>query len=209
MYLDRLNDDMVGFTNISTREILDHLFPTYGSITTVDLQHNFENMRNAWDPHQPVDTLFKQIHDCSDYADARGVTTIQSQKINVAYAKIFATRSFMSACRRWNEKEPADKTWTNFNVHFATEHRQHKQMQGESAAKSGYHTSKADAGQHEDQMAESTIEALTKLETATATDCGVVAILTEANARLGRQLEERSKEVKEVPYQSELQLPQG
>jgi hypothetical protein len=33
MYLDVLNDDMVGFANISTRAMLDHLFATYGNIT--------------------------------------------------------------------------------------------------------------------------------------------------------------------------------
>jgi hypothetical protein len=66
MYLDVLNDNMVGFANISARDILDHLFSTYGNITAVDLQINFENMPRAWDPHQPVESLFKQIQDCVD-----------------------------------------------------------------------------------------------------------------------------------------------
>jgi hypothetical protein len=50
MYLEILNDDMVGFSNTSTRDMLDHLFLTYGIITVVDLEHNFENMHKAWDP---------------------------------------------------------------------------------------------------------------------------------------------------------------
>jgi hypothetical protein len=45
---------MVGFVNISSREILDHLFSNYGNITAVDLEINFEHMRRAWDPQQPV-----------------------------------------------------------------------------------------------------------------------------------------------------------
>jgi hypothetical protein len=44
MYLDVLNDNMVGFTNISARDMLDHLFGTYGNITAVDLEINFEHM---------------------------------------------------------------------------------------------------------------------------------------------------------------------
>jgi hypothetical protein len=43
MYLDVLNDDMVGFANISPRAMLDHLFTTYGNMT-VDLENNFEHM---------------------------------------------------------------------------------------------------------------------------------------------------------------------
>jgi hypothetical protein len=52
---------MVGYANISSRGMLDHLLDTYGNITAFDLEINFENMRRAWDPQQPVETLFKQI----------------------------------------------------------------------------------------------------------------------------------------------------
>jgi hypothetical protein len=50
MYLDVVNDDMVGFDNITARAMLDHLFITYGNITAVDLENNFEHMRRVWDP---------------------------------------------------------------------------------------------------------------------------------------------------------------
>jgi hypothetical protein len=130
MHLDILNDNMVGYANISARCMLDHLFETYGNIIAVDLEINFEHMRRAWDPQQPVETLFKQIQDFADYSKADGVLIGHPQQINVGYANIFATGHFMSACRRWNEKPTAGKTWTQFKSHFAAAHRQHKQMQG-------------------------------------------------------------------------------
>jgi hypothetical protein len=67
MYLDILNEDMMGYANISARDTLDHMFETYGNITAVDLKMNFEKMRRAWDPQQPVESLFKQIQDGADY----------------------------------------------------------------------------------------------------------------------------------------------
>jgi hypothetical protein len=70
MYLDILNDDMVGFANITAREMLDHLFMTYGNITAVDLEKKIEQMRQAWDPQKPVESLFKQIQDCAYYSEA-------------------------------------------------------------------------------------------------------------------------------------------
>jgi hypothetical protein len=96
----------------------------------------------------------------------------------------------MSACRRWNEKPSAEKTWTHFKSHFAAAHRQYKQMQGGTAANAGYHSANAAMTQNEDQMAEATIGALANLATATAADRGVVAALTQANSRLVKQLEE-------------------
>jgi hypothetical protein len=168
------------------------------NITAVDLEINFEHMRRAWDPQQPVETLFKQIQDCGDYSEEWGVPIGKSKQINVGYAKIFAKGHFMSACRRWNEKPAAENTWTHYKSHFAAAHRQHKQMQGESAATVGYHSANAAMTHNEDQMAEATIDALANLATATAADRGVVAALAQANSHLVKQLEENSSELREL-----------
>jgi hypothetical protein len=162
------------------------------------LDINFEHMRRAWDPQQPVESLFKQIQDCADYSEAGGVPIGPSQQINVGYAKIFATGQFMSACRRWNEKPAVEKTWTHFKSHFAAAHCQHKQMKGETAAHAGFHPSNAAMTQTEDHMAEATIGALANLATATASYRGVVAALTQVNDHLVKQLEETSSELREL-----------
>jgi hypothetical protein len=116
----------------------------------------------------------------------------------VGYAKIFATGKIVSACRRWNEKPNIEKTWAQFKAHFSAAHCQHKQMQGESAATSGYHAANAAVVQTEDQMDEATIGALANLATSTATDRGVVATLTEANAYLAKQLEDNASELRDL-----------
>jgi hypothetical protein len=128
MYLDILHDNMVGYASIFARAMLDHLLETYSNITAVDLKINFEHMRRALDPQQPVETLFKQIQDCADYSEAGCVLIGNPNQNNVGYARIFATGHFVSACRRCNEKPTAEKTWTQFKSHFAAAHRQHKHM---------------------------------------------------------------------------------
>jgi hypothetical protein len=97
MYMDILNDNIVGYASISARDMLDHLFETYNNITAVDLEIKFEHIRRAWDPQQPVETFFKQIQDCTDYSEAGGVLIGHPRQINVGYAKVFATGHFMSA----------------------------------------------------------------------------------------------------------------
>jgi hypothetical protein len=164
--------------------MLDHLFITYGNIPAVYLENNFEEMRRAWDPQQPVETHFKQIQDCADYSEAGGVIIVHRKQINVG-----------CACHRWNENPSIEKTWAQFKTHFVAAHGKHKQMQGESAATSGYHAINADVGQTDKQMTEATIGALANLATATAADRGVVETLTEANARLAKQIEDNSNEL--------------
>jgi hypothetical protein len=64
MYLEILNENMVGYANISARDMLDHLFETYGNITAVDLEINFEHMRRAWIPsnqRRPSSSRFKTV----------------------------------------------------------------------------------------------------------------------------------------------------
>jgi hypothetical protein len=95
------------------------------NITIFDLENNFEQMRRAWDPQQPVESLFKQIQDCADYSEAGGVIIGHPQQINVYYPRIFATRHFMSACHRWNENPNIEKAWSQFKAQFAAAHRQH------------------------------------------------------------------------------------
>jgi hypothetical protein len=135
---------------------------------------------------QPIETLFKQIQHSVDFYEVGGVTSGAAYHIRVAYTNVFATGILMSACRRWNEKEQASKNWNNFKIHVAAAYRQHKQIQGESASTSGYHTANTAVAQTEDGMTEAAIRDLSNLATATSTYHGVVAALTEANARLAR-----------------------
>jgi hypothetical protein len=82
---------MVVFSNTTAINMPEHLFMSYGSIPAVDLEHNFKNMRKAWEPQQPVETLFKQIQDFLDYAEAGVITISEAQKLTTAYTKLFST----------------------------------------------------------------------------------------------------------------------
>jgi hypothetical protein len=87
MYIDILNDALVGFAKTTSRDMIDHLFLSYDRITEFDIEKNFENMRNASDQQQPVATLFKHIQDCVDFAEAGGVAIGAAQRLSSAYSK--------------------------------------------------------------------------------------------------------------------------
>jgi hypothetical protein len=93
--------------------MLDHLFMTYGNITAVYLENYIEHMRRAWDPEQPVESLFKQIQYCADYSETGDVLIGHPQKNNLGYASTFSTGHFMSSCCRWNEETHAEKLGHN------------------------------------------------------------------------------------------------
>jgi hypothetical protein len=173
MYIEILNDDLVGFANTTFRDMLDHLFLSYGSITAVDTEKKFENMCKSWDPQQLVETLFKQIQDCVEFAEASGVAIGAAQKLSSAYSKIFKSGKFNSACRRWEGKLEADKTWNNFKIHFAAAYRQHIQVQGETVGAQGF-ANAAVTQASEDDLAEQALGAFANLATSTSVDRSVV-----------------------------------
>jgi hypothetical protein len=196
LYIEILNDDLIGFANNTYRDMLDHLFLSYDSITALDIEQDFENMRKSWDPQQPVETLFKKIQDCVDFAEAGGVTIGAAQKLSSAYSKIFKSGKINSACRRWDETVEAENTWNNFKIHFAAAYCQHRPMQGETVGDQGY--ANTTLAQSEDELVEQTLGAFENLATVTDINRGVVAQLTEANSRLAKQLEDNALALKEV-----------
>jgi hypothetical protein len=142
-------------------------------------------MHNAWDPQQPAETLFKQIQDCVDYAEAGGITISKTQKMSTAYTKVFSTGNFHSSFHCWNERNPQDETWNNFKIHFVMAYHQHNKIQGVSAATSGYDN--ADVEQPaDDDLTEASIDEFTNLATATSVDRGIISTLTDANSRLAK-----------------------
>jgi hypothetical protein len=196
MYIEILNDDLVVFANTTSRYMFVHLFLSYGRITAVDIEQHFENISKAWDPQHPVETLFKHIQDCVDFAEAGGFIIGTVQKLSSAYSKIFKSGKLNSACRRWDEKIEADKTWNNFKIHFPAAYHQHRQMQGETVGTQGY--ANGDVAQHEDDLSDQALGAFVNLATATAVDRGVVAQLSEANSLLAKQLEDNATALNEI-----------
>jgi hypothetical protein len=93
------------------------------------------------------------------YAESGGITISEAQKLTTDYAKIFSTGNFHSFCRRWNKRNPQYHTWNTFKIHFAMAYRQHKKIQGETAAASGYVNS-AVAQPADDDLVEVSINAL-------------------------------------------------
>ena len=82
------NNDMASFANITARGMLDNVFLWYGTIMSIYLEKNFENMCKACDFKKPVEKLFKQIHDCVDFEEAGDIKIGKAQKLTTAYTKI-------------------------------------------------------------------------------------------------------------------------
>jgi flagellar biosynthesis/type III secretory pathway protein FliH len=80
------------------------------------------------------------------------------------------------------------KTWAQFKIDFTTDHREFL-LTNQTAQQSGSHSANMMIEQGRDDSMQDTVEAITQLATATASDRGTVATLTTTNAKLVNQLE--------------------
>jgi len=53
-----LKNGYIGYANVTTKQLLAHLFVTYGTITSGDLRQNDIKMNTAYDVNIPIEMLF-------------------------------------------------------------------------------------------------------------------------------------------------------
>jgi hypothetical protein len=187
-YLNALTDEIVGYANCTSLQLLTHLLTYYAMISPTELTQNYERLNTPYDPNQPIETLFQQIHDARSFAVAGGQPYGAAMINNVAYTLIFNTGLFPDACRAWQSRAIAGKTWAQFKLYFATDHREFL-LTNQTAQQSGFHSENMMIEQGRDESMQDTVDAITQLATATASDRGTVATLITTNAKLATQLE--------------------
>jgi hypothetical protein len=79
MYYRTLRNLITGYANITTLQILAHLYATYGNINPTDLIDNDERMKKAYDPSQPIEILFDQYEDAIELAAAANAAYTPAQ----------------------------------------------------------------------------------------------------------------------------------
>jgi hypothetical protein len=187
-YLNALSDEIVGYANCTSLQLLTHLLTYYAMIAPTEITHNYERLNTPYDPNQPIESLFQQIQDARAFAVADGQPYGAAMIVNVAYTLVFNTGLFPDACREWQSRVIAEKTWAQFKIDFTTAHREFR-LTNQTAQQSGFHSANMMIEQGRDNSMQEKVEAIAQLATATASDRGTVAKLITTNAKLANQLE--------------------
>jgi hypothetical protein len=100
-YLNALSNEVVGYANCTSLDLLTHLLTFYAMIAPTELTQNYERLNTPYDPNQPIETLFQQIQDARAFAVAGGQPYGAAMIVNVAYTLVFNTGLYPGACRAW------------------------------------------------------------------------------------------------------------
>jgi hypothetical protein len=108
-YINALSEEIVGYANCTSLQLLTHLLTYYAMIAPTELTQNYERLNSPYDPNQPIETLFQQVQDARAFAVAGGQPYGSPMIINVAYTLVFNTGVFPDACRAWQSRAIAEK----------------------------------------------------------------------------------------------------
>jgi hypothetical protein len=123
-YLNALSDQIVGYANCTSLQLLTHLLTYYDMIAPTELTQNYERLKTPYDPNLPIETLFQEIQDARAFVVAGRQPYGAAMIINVAYTLVFSTGLFPGACRTWQSRVNDGKTWAQFKLDSATAHRE-------------------------------------------------------------------------------------
>jgi hypothetical protein len=122
-YLNALSNKVVSYANCTSLDLLTHLLKFYAMIAPTELMQSYERLNTPYDPNQPIETLFQQIQDVWALAVAGGQPYGETIIVNVSDTLVFNTWFYPDACRAWQSRAIAAKTWDQFKIDFAAAHR--------------------------------------------------------------------------------------
>jgi hypothetical protein len=103
-YINALSDEIVGYTNCTSLQLLTHLLTYFAMIAPTELTQNYERLNAQYDPNQPIETLLQQVQDARAFAVAGEQPYGAAMIVNVAYTLVFNTGLFPDACRAWKSR---------------------------------------------------------------------------------------------------------
>ena len=115
-YIKDLRDRVTGFATRSTRDILQYLYRTYGSVTPAQLSGNDEAFRAPCDGSTYLEAYFNGIEDYLYMADKAVQPYSVGQTLTAASSAIIQSQRFPLAMREWHKLPPIARTWAAFKA---------------------------------------------------------------------------------------------
>ena len=85
IYLATLRNAVTGFSRVTTKTALNHLYTVYGRISPYDYEQNDLKMKTPYDANEPFECFVQQIEDAVRLADAAGKPYSPEQVEQVEY----------------------------------------------------------------------------------------------------------------------------
>ena len=101
IFVGSLRNRHIRYTNITTLQLLTHLYIVYNKINTSNLESNTTMMKQPYDVDLPIDTIFDQIEDAVEYTSVGNAPFTPVHVIKTTYKVTFMSDMFTNKCKFW------------------------------------------------------------------------------------------------------------
>lgn len=119
LYFRAVKPPVLGYSAITVRQLLYHLFLTYGTFTEAERRQAATKMEQPWDGG-PLETVILQLDQAQEAFANGGQAITNEQKRDKLYDLVVASGLMPDACQTWRMRPVAEKTWANAVLHFST-----------------------------------------------------------------------------------------
>ena len=183
-WFEEIEDDLVGFANVSIVDMIDHLKSRGGTLDYFEIQAIKSERDTPWDGNENVVTYFARVERCNKQLKRAKITPDETELMNQALYYFKESGELEQGLVNWEAKTEADKTWSNLKKHFTKEFATRHKFSLMEAKKVGYGSS---ANSIREQIEES------QLEVAAMTAEVVQQMKSESNKEMKTLIEQQNK----------------
>lgn len=117
-YIAELEDEAMGYANVSPQQILAHMVTNYGRITAKDLETNLQQIKRPWNPDTPIQNVFTNGLQCRQFAAEGNDAISEAAYVRMLVATFRNSGVLSKAIDDWENKPDTDHTLANAIPHF-------------------------------------------------------------------------------------------
>jgi len=118
IYVNELAHPTLRYATVTVRNLLAHLFLTYGQITSDQLKANTNELERPWDPSEPIESLWKRVQDCRAFAELCNDPISLATTVRTVLLIIEKTAVFTLDLRFFRMQAAVAQTWPALKQHF-------------------------------------------------------------------------------------------
>lgn len=118
IYLATLRNTVTGYSRITTKQALNHLYSVYGRISPHDYELNDKRMKMAYNANEPFELFVQKIESTVRLADAASKPYSPEQVEQTGYMLLERTGVFTDECKLWRRRPANSKNWSQMKFSF-------------------------------------------------------------------------------------------
>lgn len=194
IYIVDMEEDYIGYSNVSLRQLFMHLFTSYGTIHASEPAALLASIANPINPDCPLATLWKRIKKAVQFSNAAQAPLTGLQVMNTLITVLTKTGTYTNNLRNWNKLPNIQKTYVNAKIFFNTAYTTNmaeRKMSGQFGAPSSIAASV-------ESFTHKATETMTQLANAAEANQRAYQAVQQQNQLLTNMIQEQQKQMAEL-----------